>query len=200
MDRETQRAGDPSSTAAEHVPRPDPAATGDAGRGGAPARTAETADPGAPARTAEIDLSPPSKRAGGMGAIGATLHHLRRETGLARGARGLLQMNQTDGFDCPGCAWPEPEHRSVAEFCENGAKAFAEEATRKRATPEVFAAHDLDALRALSDFELGQLGRVTHPMVLERDADPHYRPISWEQAFARIGAALRDLDHPDQAA
>jgi molybdopterin-dependent oxidoreductase alpha subunit len=134
-----------------------------------------------------------------MAAIGATLHHLRRETGLARGARGLLQMNQTDGFDCPGCAWPEPEHRSRVEFCENGAKAFAEEATRKRATPEVFAAHDLAALRAMSDFELGQLGRVTHPMVLERDADPHYRPISWDQAFARIGAALRDLDHPDQA-
>jgi molybdopterin-dependent oxidoreductase alpha subunit len=165
--------------------------TGGSGPGDAPARTAETA---------EIDLSPPSKRAGGMAAIGATLHHLRRETGLARGARGLLQMNQTDGFDCPGCAWPEPEHRSRVEFCENGAKAFAEEATRKRATPEVFAAHDLTALRAMSDFELGQLGRVTHPMVLERDADPHYRPISWDQAFARIGAALRDLDHPDQVA
>jgi molybdopterin-dependent oxidoreductase alpha subunit len=165
--------------------------TGGSGHRDAPARTAETA---------EIDLSPPSKRAGGMAAIGATLHHLRRETGLARGARGLLQMNQTDGFDCPGCAWPEPEHRSRVEFCENGAKAFAEEATRKRATPEVFAAHDLAALRAMSDFELGQLGRVTHPMVLERDADPHYRPISWDQAFARIGAALRDLDHPDQAA
>jgi molybdopterin-dependent oxidoreductase alpha subunit len=156
--------------------------------------------PAVPVHIAAVDLSPPSEQAGGMGAIGATLHHLRRETGLVKGARGLLQMNQPDGFDCPGCAWPEHETHGRIEFCENGAKAFAEEATRKRATPEVFAAHDLASLRAMSDFELGQLGRVTHPMVLERDTDSHYRPISWEQAFARIGAALAGLSDPDQAA
>lgn len=186
VDRENPPARDPSSPSATgHPALPASAATGSAAR---------------PAHLAEVDLSPPSKLAGGMGAVGATLHHLRRETGLTRGARGLLRMNQVSGFDCPGCAWPEPEARGVVEFCENGAKAFAEEATRKRATPEVFAVHDLDALRAMSDFELGQLGRITHPMVLERDADPHYRPISWDQAFARIGAALRDLDHADQVA
>jgi molybdopterin-dependent oxidoreductase alpha subunit len=165
-----------------------------------PTPAAPAASDRAPAaRIAEVELSPPSEQAGGMAAVTVTLRHLRRETGLVRGARGLLQMNQPDGFDCPGCAWPEAEHRGRIEFCENGAKAFAEEATRKRATPEVLAAHDLEALRAMSDFELGQLGRVTHPMVLERDTGAHYRPISWDDAFARIGAALRGLEHPDQA-
>jgi molybdopterin-dependent oxidoreductase alpha subunit len=183
----------------ENPPARDPSSPPAAGRSHQPAAAA-TGSAGRAAELAEIDLSPPSKQAGGMAAVGATLHHLRRETGLTRGARGLLQMNQASGFDCPGCAWPEPEARGVVEFCENGAKAFAEEATRKRATPEVFAVHDLEALRAMTDFELGQLGRVTHPMVLERDADTHYRPISWDQAFARIGVTLRDLDHPDQAA
>lgn len=159
----------------------------------------QTDEPGTAApELAEIDLATPAAGAGGFGAIGATTRHLRRETGLLRGAMALLQMNQPDGFDCPGCAWPEPAHRGRVEFCENGAKALAEEATRKRATPEVFARHDLDALRAMSDFELGQLGRLTHPLALDDDRT-HYRPISWDQAFARIGSALRGLDHPDQA-
>ncbi|ACY19281.1 FdhF/YdeP family oxidoreductase [Haliangium ochraceum] len=155
---------------------------------------------------AELRLRPPEQHAGGLGAVSATMHHLRRETGLVRGGRGLLQMNQPDGFDCPGCAWPESTPRGSIEFCENGAKAFAEEGTRKRATPEVFAQHDLAALRAMSDFELGQLGRITEPMVLERSPDAgddgaglHYRAISWDQAFTRVGQALRQLDDPDQA-
>ena len=153
---------------------------------------------GAAPALANVDLATPAAAAGGFGAIRATTRHLRRETGLLRGAMALLQMNQPDGFDCPGCAWPEPAHRGHVEFCENGAKALAEEATRKRATPEVFARHDLDALRAMSDFELGQLGRLTHPLALDADR-AHYRPISWDQAFARIGGALRGLDHPGQA-
>ncbi|MBC7978668.1 MAG: FdhF/YdeP family oxidoreductase, partial [Myxococcales bacterium] len=101
-----------------------------------------------------------------------------------------LAMNQPEGFDCPGCAWPEPaaEHRARFEFCENGAKAVAEEATMARLTPEVFAAHSIKQLRALSDFELGQLGRITHPMILEGQ---HYRPIAWEAALALLAEALR---------
>jgi len=99
-------------------------------------------------------------------------------------------MNQPKGFDCPGCAWPEPaaEHRARFEFCENGAKAIAEEATTERLTPDVFAKHSLDQLRAMSEFELGQLGRITHPMVLEGE---HYRPISWDGAFALLADELR---------
>src|SRR5687768_13182729 len=123
--------------------------------------------------------------AGGFGAVRATLHHLRRETGLVRGSRVLSHINQADGFDCPGCAWPEPERRALFEFCENGAKAIAEEATRRRATPERVGDLRLDELRRLSDFELGQLGRLTHPMVIRR-GDDRYRALSWDDAFALI--------------
>ncbi len=153
----------------------------------------------AAAEETELELERPARAAGGLGAIGATMRHLRRETGLWRGGRTLLRMNQSSGFDCPGCAWPEPEHRAAFEFCENGAKAIAEEATRKRATPEVFAAHDVLALRSLSDFELGQLGRLTEPLVCNSGEPRHYRPISWEAAFALIGDELRAMQSPDEA-
>src|SRR5712664_1232501 len=93
--------------------------------------------------------------AGGLGALWATARHLAAGSGLVRGGKALLAMNQPDGFDCPGCAWPEPAagERSRIEFCENGAKAIAEEATTARATPELFAQLSIDELRALSDHE-----------------------------------------------
>ncbi len=138
------------------------------------------------------------RAAGGFGAIKATWQHLRRETGVVRGTRLLLQVNQQEGFDCPGCAWPEPSDRSRFEFCENGAKAVAEEATTKRATPAVFAQRSIDELRALGDFELGQLGRITHPMVL-RPGSRHYEAISWDDALSLCAAEIRGLASPDQA-
>ena len=140
---------------------------------------------------ADVELTDLPRIAGGLGAISATTRHILRETGLARGGKALMAMNQPDGFDCPGCAWPEPtaDARARIEFCENGAKAVAEEATTKRATPEVFAAQTVDDLRALSDFELGQLGRLTEPMYLE-PGDRHYRAIDWDQAFAILAAEL----------
>ena len=149
-------------------------------------------------------VSPPV--AGGLGALRATLHHLRRETGVARGSAVLARVNQAGGFDCPGCAWPEPARRGVFEFCENGAKAVAEEATRRRCTPERLGSFTVDQLRAMSDFELGQLGRLTHPMIVE-GAGPggrmlgheRYRPLSWDDALSLLGGALAELDHPDQA-
>lgn len=130
------------------------------------------------------------KAAGGLGALWSTLKHLRRDSGFARGVKGLLEMNQAGGFDCPGCAWPEPASgdRARFEFCENGAKALAEEATLARATPEMFTGATVDEMRALSDFELGQLGRITEPLVLE---GRHYKRISWDDAFAIIAAELR---------
>src|SRR5262245_56643814 len=97
-------------------------------------------------------------------------------------------MNQQDGFDCPGCASPEPARRDRFEFCENGAKAIAEEATTARLTPELFAALSIEDLRLLSNHELGHLGRITHPMVLE---GRHYRPIAWDRAFELVAAELR---------
>jgi molybdopterin-dependent oxidoreductase alpha subunit len=140
---------------------------------------------------ADVELTDLPRIAGGFGAIASTTRHLVRETGLARGGKALLAMNQPDGFDCPGCAWPEPAAatRPRIEFCENGAKAVAEEATTRRATPEVFAERSVDDLRALTDFELGQLGRLTTPMLVG-PGDRHYRPVSWEQAFAILAAEL----------
>ncbi len=139
---------------------------------------------------AEIELTEVSSVAGGLGALTSTARFLRKEGGVARGAKALLAMNQPDGFDCPGCAWPEPASRSRFEFCENGAKAIAEEATTVKATPALFAEHSVDALRALTEHELGQLGRITEPMVL-RGGDRHYRPIGWDEALALAAAELR---------
>ncbi|MBL9016273.1 MAG: FdhF/YdeP family oxidoreductase [Myxococcales bacterium] len=118
------------------------------------------------------------------------MRHLRRDSGVVRGSKALLAMNQARGFDCPGCAWPEPpsKERARFEFCENGAKALAEEATVARATPELFAAATVDELRLLGDFELGQLGRITHPMILEGRT---YRETTWEAAFRLIADELR---------
>ncbi len=139
---------------------------------------------------AEIQLGEVPRAAGGLGALWASARHLRRDRTLVRGTKALLAMNQPEGFDCPGCAWPEPasEHRSRFEFCENGAKAMAEETTSVRAAPEVFAQLSIDELRLLSDFELGQLGRLTHPMALE---GRHYRPVTWERAIAMLAEDLR---------
>jgi len=141
---------------------------------------------------ADIHLTDPPHAAGGLGALWATARHLRRDSGLMRGGKALLAMNQPGGFDCPGCAWPEPpaERRERFEFCENGAKALAEEATTARATPELFAQLSIDELRLLSDFELGQLGRLTHPMVLD-PGSRHFRAIAWDQALALCADELR---------
>ncbi|HEX8391540.1 MAG TPA: molybdopterin-dependent oxidoreductase, partial [Longimicrobium sp.] len=143
---------------------------------------------------------PGAKPAGGMASIVSTMRQLAREKAILPGTAALRVLNQEHGVDCPGCAWPEPrEHRSSFEFCENGAKAVAAEATGRRATPEFFARHSVDELRHQSDWWLEQQGRVAQPMIL-RPGSRHFVPISWDDAFARAGEALRALDHPDQAA
>ncbi|HEY8318278.1 MAG TPA: FdhF/YdeP family oxidoreductase, partial [Amnibacterium sp.] len=114
-------------------------------------------------------------------------------------AKTLLKVNQVTGFDCMGCAWPDPAHRRhTAEFCENGAKAVAEEATTRRVPPAFFAAHPVAELEDWDDFALGKQGRLTHPMLLEA-GDTHYRPVSWERAFDVIADELDALDSPDEA-
>jgi molybdopterin-dependent oxidoreductase alpha subunit len=144
------------------------------------------------AELADVHLTERPRVAGGWGAIAATTRHLFRDSGLVRGGKALLAMNQADGFDCPGCAWPEPAaaERAAIEFCENGAKALAEEATSARATPALFAARSIDELRALSDFELGQLGRITEPMIKDAGSR-HYRAATWEQALAVVAGEMR---------
>jgi molybdopterin-dependent oxidoreductase alpha subunit len=140
------------------------------------------------------------KPAGGLASILSSVRQLARERAVVPGAAALRVLNQDGGVDCPGCAWPEgaPGERSHFEFCENGAKAVAAEATTRRATPEFFAKHSIDELRSQSDFWLEQQGRVTHPM-LRGEGETHFRPIEWEEAFRRAGEHLRALPSPDQA-
>ncbi len=145
-------------------------------------------------------MSASDKPAGGLASIVSSVRQLVREKAVGAGAAALRVLNQDGGVDCPGCAWPEaaPGERSHFEFCENGAKAVAAEATGRRATPEFFAKHSLQELRAQSDYWLEQQGRVTEPMILGA-GETHFRPLSWDQAFERAGAQLRTLASPDQA-
>lgn len=146
----------------------------------------------------QVRVGDPKKVAVGVPAV---LHALRisaEQMGVARSVQTLVRVNQKDGFDCPGCAWPEEDRRHVAEFCENGAKAVAEEATLRRVGPEFFAAHSIDELRGHDDWWLGQQGRLTHPMILDEGAT-HYRPIGWDEALHEIAGALAALDDPDDA-
>src|SRR5262249_15657868 len=146
-----------------------------------------------PEETVVPELGPVKQVAGGIPAVAEALRHVVGEAGLIRGARLMLELNQFDGYDCPGCAWPDPDrHRSIAEFCENGAKAMAEEGTTARVDPAFFAEYSVADLSKESDYWLGKRGRLTHPMILRAGAT-HYAPISWEEAFARIAVELRDL-------
>ncbi|MEV7377138.1 FdhF/YdeP family oxidoreductase [Streptomyces lydicus] len=143
-------------------------------------------------------VSEPQHSAVGLPAITHALRISQQQMGVRRTALTLLRVNQRDGFDCPGCAWPEPDKPHAAEFCENGAKAVAEEATLRRVTPDFFAAHSVADLATRSGYWLGQQGRLTHPMYLAEGAD-HYVPVPWERAFDIIGEELTALDSPDEA-
>ncbi|QIG39848.1 FdhF/YdeP family oxidoreductase [Microbacterium sp. 4R-513] len=156
-----------------------------------------------PAPTADIDESKVThgkakKVAVGVPAVIRSLQMSNDQMGITRSVQTLLRVNQKDGFDCPGCAWPENDHRHIAEFCENGAKAVAEEATLRRIGAEFFAEHSLADLERHDDWWLGQQGRLTEPMVLEEGAT-HYRPISWDDALHEIASALKKLDDPNEA-
>lgn len=143
------------------------------------------------------------KIAGGLGALIASTQTLLREKAVLSGGTALLKVNQPDGFDCPGCAWPEGEgeegRRRHLDFCENGLKAVAAETTAKRVDPAFFARHTVTGLLEKTDFWLEQQGRLTHPMIYRSETDK-YVPIDWEDAFAAIGTCLRGLGNPDRAA
>ena len=145
-------------------------------------------------------LGQPSAAAAGLAAVGKTASYGLMEVGPWRGAKLLLAVNQKDGFDCQSCAWPSPDgRRHTFEFCENGAKAVADEATPKRIDREFFARHSVAELLAQGDYWLNRQGRLTEPMVLRPEAT-HYAPISWDEAFALVAAELRSLPTPDAAA
>lgn len=136
--------------------------------------------------------------AGGLESVRTALERVHEQAGLARGLAALAGLNQRSGFDCPGCAWPDPERRAAAEFCENGAKAVAHEATRRRVDAAFFARWPVSRLREQSDQWLEQQGRLCEPLWRRRGSD-HYEAIDWAAAFARAAAALRALGSPDQA-
>jgi molybdopterin-dependent oxidoreductase alpha subunit len=138
--------------------------------------------------------------AGGAMAVISAVRYIASRMGLARGTSTLLRVNKIHGFDCQSCAWPSPDdHRQVAEFCENGAKAVSDEGTRRRITPEFFAQYSVHELRQKSDFWLNAQGRLTHPMIL-RESAIHYEPVSWDAAFSLIAEELNRLESPNQAA
>ncbi|AYG63130.1 FdhF/YdeP family oxidoreductase [Rhizobium jaguaris] len=139
-----------------------------------------------------------SNPAGGWGALRATARAVRKQMDVTEAPLLLLRTNKPDGFDCPGCAWPDKEHTSTFQFCENGAKAVTWEATNKRVTPDFFAKYTVTELLQWNDYELENEGRLTHPMVYDRTTDA-YRPIEWDAAFARIGEIMRSLPNPDMA-
>src|SRR5712675_659013 len=136
--------------------------------------------------------------AAGWGALKAVADAVLGQMAVVNESHGLLTMNQPDGFDCPGCAWPDPKHTSSFEFCENGAKAVAFELTSRRVTRDFFAAHTVSELEQHSDYWLEEQGRLIEPMRYDAASD-HYVPVAWEEAFALIGRELRALQSPDQA-
>jgi molybdopterin-dependent oxidoreductase alpha subunit len=136
--------------------------------------------------------------AGGWDALASSFRHVREQGIVGRGARTLLRANQPEGFDCPGCAWPDRNANSSFEFCENGVKAVAAEATSRRVTSDFFARHTVTELARQDDLYLESQGRLVEPLVYDAATDK-YRPIGWEAAFKTIAAQLRSLEHPDQA-
>ncbi|MBB6238807.1 molybdopterin-dependent oxidoreductase alpha subunit [Pedobacter sp. AK013] len=154
-----------------------------------------------PYKLLDLKLTPVEKSAAGMHAVMAAMGDLIEEKTFFRGNHALLNMNQFKGFDCPSCAWPDPddERSPVGEYCENGAKALAEEATTKRVTAEFFKKNSVFDLAKLDDYQIGKFGRLTEPMYMPKGGT-HYEPISWENAFKKIAAHLNALESPNQAA
>ncbi|WP_186269582.1 FdhF/YdeP family oxidoreductase [Burkholderia gladioli] len=144
-------------------------------------------------------IEPYHHAAAGWGAVKQVAINLIKERVAGGNYRTLFRQNQPDGFDCPGCAWPDRQHASTFEFCENGVKAVAAEATSKRVGPDFFAEHTVTALLEQSDYELEQHGRLTDPMVYDAASD-RYVPIAWDAAFALIARHLKALDDPNRAA
>jgi molybdopterin-dependent oxidoreductase alpha subunit len=146
-----------------------------------------------------LTLTKPKDSAAGLSAVLSTAKHILEEMNLSKGIAVLSKLNQKGGIDCMSCAFPDPKERSsIAEYCENGAKAIAEEATDKRITADFFAHYSVQELSEQSDYWLGKQGRLTQPMIL-RAGKKHYEPIAWEEAFAFIAKQLNALSSPDEA-
>ncbi|WP_448633980.1 molybdopterin-dependent oxidoreductase [Pedobacter panaciterrae] len=154
-----------------------------------------------PYKLLDLKLTHVETWAAGIPAVKAAFGDLIEERTLLRGTRALFKMNQVGGFDCPSCAWPDPddERSPLGEYCENGAKALAEEATTKKVTAAFFKENSVYDLAKLDDYRIGKMGRLTEPMYLPKGAT-HYQPISWGDAFDKIAEHLNVLETPDEAA
>ncbi|HEY5154774.1 MAG TPA: FdhF/YdeP family oxidoreductase [Acidimicrobiales bacterium] len=146
----------------------------------------------------DLRVDAPKTWAAGVAGVTVSVRRSWEQMGPIRTVRTWRRLNQVGGFDCPGCAWPEPAKRKTFELCESGVKAVAEEATRRRVTPAFFAQHPVSELEDRTDYWLGQQGRLTHPMIRRPDTD-HYVPIGWGAALDLIAEELRALDRPDDA-
>ena len=153
-----------------------------------------------PEKFTGIKLSHPKQAAAGVEAILVSAKHILAEMDPVRGVRALLGLNQVKGFDCPGCAWPDPDddRSKIGEYCENGVKAIAEEATSKKLTAKFFQDNSVAELADLDDYTIGKKGRIAQPMYLPKNAT-HYEPISWDNAFKLIAKNLNELDSPNEA-
>ncbi|RYE08043.1 MAG: FdhF/YdeP family oxidoreductase [Sphingobacteriaceae bacterium] len=153
-----------------------------------------------PETLSELKRSKPEDTAAGMEAVLSSFKHVLKETNVFRGNLALLKLNQKGGFDCPSCAWPDPDDdRSIiAEYCESGAKAVAEEITTKSLHADFFAKNPVYDLSLLDDYHIGKKGRIAQPVYLPAGAT-HYQPISWEDAFKKIASHLNKLDDPNKA-
>ncbi len=154
----------------------------------------------APDRFEELKVKAPHTKAAGATAVVKAVQIVNKQAGVVRGGKALMKLNQINGVDCPGCAWPDPddERSSLGEYCENGAKAIAEEATKRSIGSAYFKKHSIQDLSSLSDYELGQLGRLSEPLILHAGTN-YYQPVSWEEAFGIIGQELTQLASPNQA-
>ncbi|MAO31968.1 MAG: hypothetical protein CL824_00540 [Crocinitomicaceae bacterium] len=153
-----------------------------------------------PKKFTEISLTDPKRYAAGIPAIISSLNFIKKEVGLGNGVRLLKSMNQMGGFDCPGCAWPDPDDKRalLSEYCENGAKAISEEYAKAKAGPDFFSKYTISNLLDWSDLDLGKSGRLTHPMVFNPETDK-YDETSWDDAFLLIAKELKSLENPDEA-
>lgn len=145
-----------------------------------------------------LKVTPPPPTSAGIHAVTNALKHLYGKMGPVHATRGMLALNQKGGIDCQSCAWPDPEHRTINEFCENGAKALADEGTKKKIGAEFFAEHSVADLAARGDFWLNNQGRLAEPLIL-REGGTHYEPISWEDAIRTIAGKLNSVESPDEA-
>ena len=154
-----------------------------------------------PEELLDLKITHPKDWAAGIPAVTVAMVDILKEAGLARGMEGLFHMNKKSGFDCSGCAWPDPDddRSPIAEYCENGAKALAEEATTKKLTGDFFAENSVADLAKLNDYEIGKKGRIAQPVYLAKGAT-HYTPVNWDFAFKKIANELNGLASPDEAA